>query len=95
MDHFSIGYIIVVSCCAIGFALLCITLPIFLCSNELQCCRGNDNNDSGIRLRRNFNDCGIRYSSEIKSEEILREEEHVEQKHEEQKYKMTRINSCP
>ena len=90
MDHFSIEYIVMVSCCAIGFVLLCITLPIFLCSYKLQCCRGDNNNDSSIRYRRNADDCGSYNSYEIKKEEILREEEHVEQK-----YKIIRINSCP
>ena len=90
MDHFSIEYIVMVSCCAIGFVLLCTTLPIFLCSYKLQCCKGNDNNDSGIRYRRNADDYGSCNSYEIKKDEISGEEEHVKQK-----YKIIRINSCP
>ena len=79
-----------VSSCAIGFALLCITLPIFLCSSKIQCCRGIDNNDPGVRHRINLDDCGNSNSYDVNNGEILRDEEHVEQK-----YKIIRINSCP
>ena len=90
MENDNMEYTLVMSCCVIGFVVLCTTLPCFLFSSKMKCCRGNYNNESRITVRStNADEEGISNSYEM---ENLSDRNNLQQQ---QKRHIYRNNSCP
>ena len=90
MGNDDMEYILLMSCCVIGFVVLCTTLPCFLFSSKIKCCRGNYYNDSRISCRsRNADEYEISNSYEMVNENDGNNDQQQQKRH------IYRNNSCP